>query len=29
MVKKAREDKLNLHGAVFGLLKRGEQELNA
>jgi replication initiation protein RepC len=29
MVKKAREGKLNLHGGVFGLLKRGEGELNA
>ncbi|MFH1157935.1 MAG: plasmid replication protein RepC [Pseudomonadota bacterium] len=29
MVKKAREGKLNLHGSVFGLLKRGEGELNA
>lgn len=29
MVKKAREGKLNLHGAVFGLLKRGEGELDA
>ena len=29
MVKKAKEGKLNLHGAVFGLLKRGEGELNA
>ncbi len=29
MVKKAKEGKLNLHGSVFGLLKRGEGELNA
>jgi len=29
MVKKAKDGKLNLHGSVFGLLKRGEGELNA